>query len=176
MHSSKYRLDRLYEVEKEGMRENIPSILKLIVAVFFLTILPAQVNALTPGQGGEWIDKVKSSSKTIDNARSQIEWRKRFFTLLELEDWHALLGWCKKWTESEPKDAKAWCYLGIAYKHLKLYNDAIKAYRQATQIDPEYADAWYNLGLAYFLSENRAAALEAVQKLRRLDPANGTCQ
>ena len=45
---------------------NIPSVLKLIVAVFFLAILPAQVHALTPAQV---FDKVKDAVvvvKTLD--------------------------------------------------------------------------------------------------------------
>ena len=45
---------------------NIPSVLKLIVAVFFLATLPAQVHALTPDQV---FDKVKDSIvvvKTLD--------------------------------------------------------------------------------------------------------------
>ena len=45
---------------------NIPSVLKLIVAVFFLATLPAQVHALTPSQV---FDKVKDSIvvvKTLD--------------------------------------------------------------------------------------------------------------
>jgi tetratricopeptide (TPR) repeat protein len=45
---------------------NIPSVLKLIVAIFFLATLPAQVNALTPDQV---FDKVKDSIvvvKTLD--------------------------------------------------------------------------------------------------------------
>ena len=45
---------------------NLPSVLKLIVAVFFLSTLPAQVNALTPAQV---FDKVKDSVvvvKTLD--------------------------------------------------------------------------------------------------------------
>ena len=45
---------------------NLPSVLKLIVAVFFLATLPAQVNALTPSQV---FDKVKDSIvvvKTLD--------------------------------------------------------------------------------------------------------------
>ena len=45
---------------------NIPSVLKLIVAVFFLATLPAQVHALTPAQV---FDKVKDSVvvvKTLD--------------------------------------------------------------------------------------------------------------
>ncbi|MFH1241539.1 MAG: tetratricopeptide repeat-containing serine protease family protein [Pseudomonadota bacterium] len=50
----------------KGAMMNMPSVLKLIVAVFFLTSLPAQVHALTPSQV---FDKVKDSVvmvKTLD--------------------------------------------------------------------------------------------------------------
>jgi tetratricopeptide (TPR) repeat protein len=50
----------------KGTTMNIPSVLKLIVAVFFLATLPAQVHALTPDQV---FDKVKDSIvvvKTLD--------------------------------------------------------------------------------------------------------------
>jgi len=60
-----------YMKGKKGMRENMPSVLELIVAVFFLAILPAQLHALTPNQV---FDKVKDSIvvvKTID-AESKI--------------------------------------------------------------------------------------------------------
>ena len=43
---------------EEGMRENIPSVISFIGAVFILSILPAQVHALTPDQV---FDKVKDS-------------------------------------------------------------------------------------------------------------------
>jgi hypothetical protein len=42
----------------KGTMMNVPSVLKLIVAVFFLSTLPKQVNALMPAQV---FDKVKDS-------------------------------------------------------------------------------------------------------------------
>jgi S1-C subfamily serine protease len=50
----------------KGTMMNVPSVLKLIVAVFFLSTLPVQVHALTPDQV---FDKVKGSIvvvKTLD--------------------------------------------------------------------------------------------------------------
>ena len=66
MGSSRYRLDRLHEGGKEGMGENIPSVTSLIGTLFILSILPAQIHALTPSQV---FDKVKDSVvvvKTLD--------------------------------------------------------------------------------------------------------------
>ena len=66
MGSSGNGLDELHEGGKDGMRENIPSVIRLIGSVFFLATLPAQVHALTPDQV---FDKVKDSIvvvKTLD--------------------------------------------------------------------------------------------------------------
>ena len=55
-----------YRYPFRGTKMNIPSVLKLVVAVFFLATLPAQVHALTPDQV---FDKVKDSIvvvKTLD--------------------------------------------------------------------------------------------------------------
>jgi hypothetical protein len=51
---------------KWGAMTNLPSVLKLVIAVFFLSTLPIQVYALTPAQV---FDKVKDSIvvvKTLD--------------------------------------------------------------------------------------------------------------
>jgi hypothetical protein len=50
------------------MRENIPSVISLICAVFFLSIPPAQVHALTPGQV---FDKVKDSIVVVKTLNAQ---------------------------------------------------------------------------------------------------------
>jgi tetratricopeptide (TPR) repeat protein len=66
MGSSGNGLDGLHERGKDGMRENIPLVIRLIGPVFFLAILPAQAYALTPDQ---IFDKVKDSIvvvKTLD--------------------------------------------------------------------------------------------------------------
>jgi tetratricopeptide (TPR) repeat protein len=67
MGSSGNGLDRLHEEGKEGMRENIPSVINLIGAVFILSILPIPGHALTPNQV---FDKVKNTIvvvKTFDD-------------------------------------------------------------------------------------------------------------
>jgi Trypsin-like peptidase domain/Tetratricopeptide repeat len=119
----------------------------------------------------EWIGEMKPGRKPGAEGRSQIEWLKRCIALERTKDWQGLLDWCRKWTSSEPKDAYAWCSLGIAYGNLGRFNDATEALRQAIRIKPEYVNAWYMLGFTYTLSGNKTAALDVVRELRRLDPA-----
>jgi tetratricopeptide (TPR) repeat protein len=170
---------------------------KLIVAVFFLSILSLSGYSFTSNQ-------VAAKVKTVAEGRSQTEWVERAAALVQMKDWQGLLDWCLKWTKSEPENIGAWYGLGLAYSGLNRYNDAVGAFRQAVRINPEDAGAWYCLGgayaylnrfndaieachqairidpestkawcilgVAYLLSGNRTAALEVVQKLRRLDP------
>jgi cytochrome c-type biogenesis protein CcmH/NrfG len=159
--------------QKNGKKTtiNIRPLLKLIVAVFFLSIL----SVLGCATSDQVVDKDKTAAfehgrKMVAEGRSQTEWMKRADALEQMKDWQGLLDWCLKWTKSEPKNAVAWGYLGNTYDNLKRYNDAIEAYRQSIRINPEDAEAWYMLGCVYLFSGNRAAALEVVQKLRRLDP------
>ena len=119
----------------------------------------------------EWIGEVKPGRKMVAKSQNQSEWLKRAAILEDGKDWQGLMDWCRKWTESEPKNAGPWFRLGIAYDELKRYDDAIEAYRQAIRINPEDADTWYNLGLLYYDLGNHTAALDAVRELRRLDPA-----
>jgi len=50
----------------EGTMMNIPSVLKLIIAMFFLSTLPAQVYALTPGQVFDKVSDAVVVVKTLD--------------------------------------------------------------------------------------------------------------
>ena len=118
----------------------------------------------------EWIDKIKPGRNTVAGGHGQTVWLKRAIALEKIEAWHDMIDWCRKWTETEPKNAEAWNNLGLFYGNLERNDDAIDAYRQALRIKPKYADAWCNLGVDYYVSGNRSAALEAVRELRSLDP------
>jgi tetratricopeptide (TPR) repeat protein len=169
------------------MRENIPSILKLIVAVSLAT-LSAQVEALTPDQV---FDKVKNSivvAKTLDaqggamgeikpsrrtdtnKGPSPSEWVKRTTALHKFKDWQGMLEWCLKWTKNEPKNADAWYNLGVACANLKRYNDAIDAYRQAIRINPKDAGSWNNLGIVYDELKRYNDAIDAYRQAIRINP------
>jgi Flp pilus assembly protein TadD len=118
----------------------------------------------------EWIGEVKPDRKPAAEGHSHTEWVKRAIVLETTKDRQGLLEWCQKWAKREPKDADAWCSLGVAYGHLKQYNDAIDAFRQATRIDPEYARAWYNLGIAYKNLNRNNDAIDAFRQATRIDP------
>ena len=170
--------------EKWEMRENIPLIISSIAALFFLSILPAQVYALTPDQG---FDAVKGSTVVTKNLdidikgkvkgqgsegkdQSQSEWLNRAIILEQKKDWQGMLDWCRKWTKSEPKNAEAWYVLGVTYVHLKRHNDASEAYRQTVRINPKHVHAWYNLGIVYGELKRYNDAIEAYRQTVRINP------
>lgn len=122
----------------------------------------------------EWIGEVKPGRKQAAGGRSQDGWKKHSFALEKLEDLQGLLDWCRKWTQSEPKDADAWTRLGYACSKLNRYEDAVEAYRQAVRITPEHAEAWYGLGVAYDELKRYDDAIEAYRQAVRIDPEDAS--
>ncbi len=139
-----------------------------LVGLTTLSVEPGQnLNFAIPV---EWIDEVKPGRKPVSEVRSQAEWSKRAKVLFDMEDWQGLLDWCLKRTKSEPENADAWLYLGVAYSCLNRYNDAIEAFRQVVRIDPEHATSWYNLGDAYFFLKRYNDAIDAYRQAVRINP------
>jgi Flp pilus assembly protein TadD len=48
--------------------------------------------------------------------------------------------------EKEPRNANAWCYLGIAMHDLKQYAQAVRAYENAIKLQPQFPIALNNMG------------------------------
>ncbi len=118
----------------------------------------------------EWIGEVKPGRKPASGGFGQIDWLKRAMALDNMKDWPGLLNWSRKWIKSEPKNADAWGFLGVACVGLKRYDDAIEAYRQALHINPEYARAWNDLGAVYEDLTRYDDAIEAYRQALRINP------
>ena len=58
----------------------------------------------------------------------------------------------------------------IAYKHLKQWNLAIPAYREAIRLDPKMADAYLNLGNVYSQMNNFGQAVAHFKKALDIEP------
>jgi tetratricopeptide (TPR) repeat protein len=59
---------------------------------------------------------------------------------------------------------------GVQAQQAQHPNEAIPAYRRATQVDPSYFDAYYNLGLAASETGNLAMALSAYETALAIKP------
>jgi len=77
---------------------------------------------------------------------------------------------CRRMTEIDPHDAKAWINLGAALGQTEQPDEEIEAYRKAIQLAPKYAEAWYNLGVAQARREEDAEAIHAYKQSLLLSP------
>lgn len=118
----------------------------------------------------EWIGQIRPGRKTVAGSRSRIEWLKHAIVLEKFKDWEDLLDWCLKWTKSEPLNAEASYYIGIAAGNLKRCDDAIEAFRQALHINPKHAEAWNSLGDTYLKLNRYYDAIESFRRALRIDP------
>ncbi|MDO8890469.1 MAG: tetratricopeptide repeat-containing serine protease family protein [Sulfurimicrobium sp.] len=66
-------------------------------------------------------------------------------------------------TELYPKSPEAWAYLGACYRNLDEANNAIQAFKNATQLKPDYEWAW----LGYMVSLRKAGKDEEFKKVAR---------
>ena len=74
-------------------------------------------------------------------------------------------------TQSE--NPQAWFDLGFAQSHQSKTNEAITAYKKATQLDPKWFEAQQNLGLALAKSGDLTAAAAALKTAVTLKPTIG---
>jgi len=72
---------------------------------------------------------------------------------------------------NNPNDEDGYYLLGNIYYEQKLYQGAIRAFRQAVSLKPCFSHAHFNLGVAYYASGNRTAALAQYKALAGLDPS-----
>lgn len=52
--------------------------------------------------------------------------------------------------ESKHQVAQIDFFLGITYRQLSMFEDAILAYQHATQLNPYFSDSYFNLANIYF--------------------------
>lgn len=63
---------------------------------------------------------------------------------------------------------------GNFYFNLGWYDDALKAYEEATKQNPGDASAWTHLGYAHYVLHNREKAVELLEKAVELSPLDGS--
>lgn len=119
----------------------------------------------------EWVKELpKRSVKTATDAQTVTQWLNRAVELESRKDWPAAIEHCRRWTQAQPVNARAWYSLGVAYARAGQSANAIEAFKQALRINPEDASAWYNLGIANGKTGQIAQAIEAFQQALRINP------
>src|SRR6478752_3993589 len=71
---------------------------------------------------------------------------------------------------AEPKDANAWCFLGMALHEQERYDDALAAYHKAMELQPDFPIALNNLGNTYRLMRRLPDAVKTFDRAIALKP------
>jgi len=69
-----------------------------------------------------------------------------------------------------PKNANAWCYMGIALHDQRRYHEAVAAYEKAISLQPNFPIAWNNMGNSLRYDLRPEDAERAFQKAIVQDP------
>jgi tetratricopeptide (TPR) repeat protein len=139
----------------------------LLVGFTTLYIKGAQsLNFATPV---EWAEKIQPVNKAVQGSRDY-DWTDRNSALIIAGDWIGSRDLCKQWTQSQPRNGKAWSHLGVAYMMLESYAKAMDAYRKAVRIDPEDHYTWYVLGSTYINLKRYTEAIDAYKQVVRIIP------
>lgn len=71
----------------------------------------------------------------------------------------------------DPKSAKGYFQLGVAYMKLKEYPEAIEAYKKSGTLDPNFPDTYFNLGYIYAMGKDFSKAEKMYNRTVNLKPS-----
>jgi cytochrome c-type biogenesis protein CcmH/NrfG len=124
----------------------------------------------------EWVGKLEnrgppgSTGKVSSDGR--LDWLNRAMAQEKQHDWAALLKISQHQLVHDPTSAAVWFSLGVASRHLKLYNQAVRAYREAIRHQAEYGEAWHDLGNVYASLKEYDHAIHAYRDALLIEPDN----
>ncbi len=122
----------------------------------------------------EWLSELAKRTQPVQIATNKdgLNWLNRTMALEKKSDWQALLKLSQQEVKHDPANAAAWYSVGVASAHLKQYNQAIHAYREAIRNQAEYAEAWHKLGVAYANLKEYDHAIHAYRDALRIHREN----
>ncbi len=120
----------------------------------------------------DWIGELpkRAQAASVVAKKSGLDWLNRAVALKQKKDWQGLLKLSLQWVKIQPGSAIAWSVLGVAYRDLEQYDQAIPAFREALRIDPEFAEAWSILGFVYGALNQYDQAIHALREALRIEP------
>jgi cytochrome c-type biogenesis protein CcmH/NrfG len=125
----------------------------------------------------EWLGELENQSPAGPGGKasasgSGLDWLSRAMVQEKQHDWAELLKISQHQLTHDPADAAAWFSVGVASRNLKLYNQAVHAYREAIRHHAEYAEAWHNLGNTYASLKEYNHAIHAYRDALLIEPDN----
>lgn len=126
----------------------------------------------------EWLGELENQNpaspagKVSGSSGGGLDWLSRAMAQEKQRDWMELLKISQHQLTHDPADAAAWFSVGVASRNLKLYNQAVHAYREAIRHHAEYAQAWHNLGNTYASLKEYDHAIHAYRDALLIEPDN----
>ncbi len=122
----------------------------------------------------EWVGELAKRTQPLQTVTNKdgLNWLNRTMALEQKPDWQALLKLSQQEAKHDPANAVAWYGVGVASAHLKQYNQAVHAYREAIRNQAEYAEAWHKLGVAYANLKEYDHAIHAYRDALRIQRDN----
>ncbi len=122
----------------------------------------------------EWIGELSNRTQPVPivTDKGAFNWLNRTMALEKKADWQALLKLAQQEVKRDPANAAAWYSVGVASAHLKQYNQAVHAYREAIRNQAEYDEAWHKLGVAYASLKEYDHAIHAYRDALRIRKEN----
>ncbi len=111
-----------------------------------------------------------------DREIKQEKWFFEDFSALALEFWrvkdyHSAIQTCKFITKLNPGYAQAYSYMGMSYKELQMWDEALENFKIAVSLNPEhYPWNWINIGDILINLGRYAEAVEALNEGLKLLP------
>ncbi len=120
----------------------------------------------------DWIGELpkRAQAASVVAKKSGLDWLNRAVALKQKKDWQGLLKLSLQWVKIQPGSAIAWSVLGVAYRDLEQYDQAIPAFQEALRIEPEDAGTWSALGTCYSSLNQYDQAIPAFREALRIDP------
>jgi tetratricopeptide (TPR) repeat protein len=122
----------------------------------------------------EWLGKLENREAAGFTGKvsggGRLDWLNRAMAQEKQHDWAALLKNSQHQLMHDPASAAAWFRLGVASRHLKLYNQAVRAYREAIRHQAEYGEAWHDLGNVYASLKEYDHAIHAYRDALLIEP------
>lgn len=115
-------------------------------------------------------DKARKESQAREAAAKAV----RYFPLLltlghywsflkSQDDYRGAIEVYRQAVSLDPKSPEVWAYLGGSYMNIKDYENALRAFRKATQLKPDYEWAW----LGYMLTLHSSGGNDELEKVVR---------
>ena len=122
----------------------------------------------------DWMDDMEKHAPSASGTRKEggLDWSTVVLPLKKKGDWPGLLKLSEQQVKRDPGSAAAWFGVGTASAHLKQYNQAVHAYREAIRNQAEYGEAWHKLGVAYANLKEYDHAIHAYRDALRIQRDN----